>query len=1712
MSDFKLVKLLDGITINIDNDGLLHKYNGTAAPTVTDDSAAGYAVGSHWIDVTNDLVYVCVDSTNGAAVWSNLSSGGGGGTGTGVAFVWKFDTTTTQPALAAGDLRYNNATPGSVTALFISETTDNGADLATLLSQLTSNHKLYIQQADDATKFLLVTVTSTVDNGTDWTVNVTVNDSGVLPDNNKDLGVIAFSASAGGGSGDVVGPASATNTAIALYDGTTGKLIKNSVVLTDVSGNITGVNSLAFEQGQLDSASSLAWGGLVHGLIQNQGTVDQTLGVFTKDHATNSTNAASWIFVATGSKPGASSTQDTGGVYITTGNNAGSGNSGSFNLASGTAAAGDSGFVSIYSDTSTSGNTGDAILATGNAALKSGDLYLQVGTAGVTQGTFRFHKVGTTVTVGHVWTATHTDGRGYWAAAAGGGANTTLSNLVNTIAIPNGVHLLPLTDLSVNLGSASKRFGDAHLGNIYFNDTNVNISNVGGYIDLTIKDTDALRLFSATGTAPIPIEFWDSAINFNVRLSAPGTLGASYVLKLPTAQGAADTYLKNDGSGNLSFATVPAGYTDEQAQDAVFNAMVDSSSIDFQYNDAGNSWTAVVLPGGVDHNSLLNYSANNHVPSMTAGSVVYHNGTILSQDNATFFWDSTNKRLGVGVGAATNTTVINGATFGAVTTIGADGVTDLQLLSLHRHSATAGLAPTASFVRSRGASGAETIVSNGDVLATLSASGHNGATGYSIGALIQAVVDGTPGATAMPTKLTFAVSPSGSQSPVVAMTIGPTGLVTLVDGLTLTGNITVSGTVDGVDVSTLSTNYTNHAADATIHFTQGAIAIAASQVTSGTFADARIAASNVTQHITLTGDVTSVGLATSIAAGVIVNNDINASAAIDHSKMAALSLSLPMVTDGSGFATTQSYATLSASILHNSTSGYVANEHINHTSVNINTSANSGLAGGGDISATRSLTIDVNNLSVVTPVLADSLPFYDASGAVTGKNTFTVVNGILTFANLADVTLTGVANGDTLRYDSGAAEWVNSSLLKVSNTIDIVPTALATAPYAMVIDHAATNLILNPNFESNTTSWSAVGTGTINRRDSGTTAPFIGSWSLEIASTSATGGAAHAAITVTELTDYVFSCWVKTASGTANVELFADMSSGDATNYFGGYSITPSVTTEWRRVWLGFTTGAGITSVVPTIRSGNASSQTIYVDAVQLEAKPKPTDLDISPYPSTYLDGNMGQGYAWTGTANGSTSSRTSGVKYLAPTLTNKFGSAFAMRLDGSISNALFDANAIQTGVPIQGPIFAPFIFKGEINTNDLTTGTPAALAMFLNKANGTALRIVSEATTALGFSVACEELTSGTGVAIFAPANLSTMDSSNGKFLDFAGKADGASMYSWSVQNISMGNLGFTFAKRQIMYGGGSQLETTRVLAGQVTVTTGSAVVTKAGGAFLTEFVRGQGIRIADNAGATSFTIYSILSVDSDTQLTMTSNYTGAGGAGLVRDYDGLNAQYSPPMINLEGPYSRHGASGTRAADFMYGIFPSGGNGLLRVMKSATRGANPVPTSDASGNSLVTNRRTDTTARACFLSISETTLVTGYTIPAYELRTGNVLRITFGGVFTANAITTGTILRVKLGGTTILTTNNVQAGFAGSVHFRGVIDIVGITDQSQVCNLQIDGKDSTTTGAPQTYSVIAHSTTATVDMRLDRTLTVTGEMSDAASAYSLSYSTVEVL
>lgn len=56
------------------NGGLggINKLDATIAPTINEDSSDGYSVGSWWIDVTNNIGYLCVDSSVGAAIWQRF--------------------------------------------------------------------------------------------------------------------------------------------------------------------------------------------------------------------------------------------------------------------------------------------------------------------------------------------------------------------------------------------------------------------------------------------------------------------------------------------------------------------------------------------------------------------------------------------------------------------------------------------------------------------------------------------------------------------------------------------------------------------------------------------------------------------------------------------------------------------------------------------------------------------------------------------------------------------------------------------------------------------------------------------------------------------------------------------------------------------------------------------------------------------------------------------------------------------------------------------------------------------------------------------------------------------------------------------------------------------------------------------------------------------------------------------------------------------------------------------------------------------------------------------------------------------------------------------------------------------------------------------------------------------------------------------------------
>ena len=124
----------------------------------------------------------------------------------------------------------------------------------------------------------------------------------------------------------------------------------------------------------------------------------------------------------------------------------------------------------------------------------------------------------------------------------------------------------------------------------------------------------------------------------------------------------------------------------------------------------------------------------------------------------------------------------------------------------------------------------------------------------------------------------------------------------------------------------------------------------------------------------------------------------------------------------------------SSQISHDSTTGYVANRHIDHTSVSI--SAGNGLSGGGDISATRTVTLDTGSVHFLDGVKKElntegvisgsaqvvaSLP----SGTVSGSSQ--VLSGTGIWSGSAQLP-SGVVSGSS-QVLSGTGIWSGSAQL-----------------------------------------------------------------------------------------------------------------------------------------------------------------------------------------------------------------------------------------------------------------------------------------------------------------------------------------------------------------------------------------------------------------------------------------------------------------------------------------------------------------------------------------------------------------------------------------------------------------------------------------------------------------------------------------------------------
>lgn len=173
-------------------------------------------------------------------------------------------------------------------------------------------------------------------------------------------------------------------------------------------------------------------------------------------------------------------------------------------------------------------------------------------------------------------------------------ANVALDNLSPTSINQS---LTPSTNATLDLGGGSNRWRKLFAATV---------DNSSGVIIDTnaqaLTDAGALiALWSATGVTMRPNRFLtfkspDNVSTINLQGPPNGTPNATYTLP---PDGSAGQVLQTNGAGVLTFANQTAAYTDEQAQDAVGNILVDSSKIDFTYNDATPSITATIVAGSL---------------------------------------------------------------------------------------------------------------------------------------------------------------------------------------------------------------------------------------------------------------------------------------------------------------------------------------------------------------------------------------------------------------------------------------------------------------------------------------------------------------------------------------------------------------------------------------------------------------------------------------------------------------------------------------------------------------------------------------------------------------------------------------------------------------------------------------------------------------------------------------------------------------------------------------------------------------------------------------------------------------------------------------------------------------------------------------------------------------------------------------------------------
>jgi hypothetical protein len=135
-----------------------------------------------------------------------------------------------------------------------------------------------------------------------------------------------------------------------------------------------------------------------------------------------------------------------------------------------------------------------------------------------------------------------------------------------------------------------------------------------------------------------------------------------------------------------------------------------------------------------------------------------------------------------------------------------------------------------------------------------------------------------------------------------------------------------------------------------------------------------------------------------------------------------------------------------AKVDHDSTLNFVANEHIDHSSVDITTAADSGLSGGGDLTASRTLVVDIDGTTAETSADdADTILIFDDSASARKKMTrANFLSGVaVNSAGDIDETSFSAANNQAAAANVTGLAFANGTVRSFRAQVSIVIDATA---------------------------------------------------------------------------------------------------------------------------------------------------------------------------------------------------------------------------------------------------------------------------------------------------------------------------------------------------------------------------------------------------------------------------------------------------------------------------------------------------------------------------------------------------------------------------------------------------------------------------------------------------------------------------------------------